>query len=135
MNIISDAKEVYIKEKTAVTLGKFDGIHKGHQKLVSKILGYKKQGFASVVFTFLDYPLSVLSGTVKKTLLTDEEKEEILREKGIDYLIEYPFDTTLMSMEPEQFVKEILIDKLNCSVIVVGSDFRFGYQRKVMFLY
>ncbi len=130
MNIIRDADKVNIKEKTAVTLGKFDGLHKGHQKLLSRVLEYKNKGLTSVVFTFLDYPLSVLSGTIQKVLLTEEEKEELLRQTGVDYLIEYPFDYTLMTMEPEQFVKEILIDKLNCHVIVVGSDFRFGYKRK-----
>ena len=58
----------------------------------------------------------------------------MLRQTGVDYLIEYPFDYTLMTMEPEQFVKEILIDKLNCHVIVVGSDFDLDIKGREMLL-
>lgn len=107
-------------EKTAVTLGKFDGLHRGHQKLVDKIKEYEKEGCRSVLCAFdMD----------RDSLLTHEERREKL-EGQIDCLIRYPFTPELRRMEAEDFIREILYKKLHAAHVVVGTDFTFGYQKK-----
>lgn len=129
MRRFSDTLDFSIMEDSAVTLGKFDGIHKGHQKLMRKILKKQADGLKSVVFTFGRMPGTVLYGK-GRTILTAEERREHLRQMGIDVMIECPFVPELIHMEPERFVKEILVERLHAKYIVVGPDFRFGYERK-----
>lgn len=121
--------DFYVPEASAVTLGKFDGIHKGHQKLMRKILEKGSDGLKSVVFTFGQMPGTVFFGK-GCTILTREERQEHLQRMGIDYMIECPFVPELIRMEPERFIKEILIERLHAKYIAVGPDFRFGYERR-----
>ncbi len=116
--------------ETAITLGKFDGIHCGHQKLMKKILKQKEKGLQALVFTFGKMPGTVFLGTKGQTILTEAEREVKLRELKIDYLIECPFTEEIRQMEPEKFIEEILVNRLHVRYIAVGPDFRFGYQRK-----
>lgn len=111
---------LYVREETAVTLGKFDGLHRGHQELVQRIL--KKKELKSVIFT--------INSHKKDVLLTVEEKRELLERLGIAYLIDCPFLPHISRMEPEEFVREILVNRLHAKYIAVGSDFRFGHDRK-----
>lgn len=113
----------YIQEDSAVTLGKFDGLHRGHQKLIRRILELESKGCKSVVFT-------LNSKRAKGLLLTDEERREHLEKMGVSYLIDCPFVPEIAGMEPEEFVSRILVDKLHARFLVVGEDFRFGYKRK-----
>ena len=129
MKIISDTLEFAIPEETAVTLGKFDGIHKGHQKLISQVLKKKAQGLKSVVFTFGTMPGTVLYGK-GRTILTGDERKYHLKAMGIDYMIECPFVPEIIQMEPEVFVEEVLVKQLHAKYIAVGPDFRFGHNRK-----
>ncbi len=109
------------KEKCAVTLGKFDSLHKGHMKLISNVQKYaNKNHVKSVVFAF---------DMGKNTLLTNEERKERLNNQ-IDYMIECPFTEEIRKMEAEVFVEEILIKKLHASYVVVGTDFRFGHEAR-----
>ena len=119
-----------IQENSAVTLGKFDGVHAGHRKLMRRILNYKKQGCKAVVFTFDTPPYSVLGDEKPQMLTTNEERRIILERLGIDYLIECPFVPEIISMEPEEFIKCILVDQLHAKYIVIGTDFRFGHNRR-----
>lgn len=114
--------------KTAVALGKFEGLHRGHQLLFDHLLSYKEKGFLSTVFTFDMPPKVLISGTEQKVIYTKEERQLKLERKGVDVMIEYPF-AALRNMSPRAFVKEILIDRLDTQVIVVGKDFGFGYKR------
>lgn len=129
MKRICDTLDFSIPEPSAVTLGKFDGIHLGHQKLMKKILEKRSSGLKSVVFTFGEMPGAVLYGR-GRTILTKTEREEHLRRMGIDYMIECPFVPELIHMEPEQFIEDILVKRLRAGFIAVGPDFRFGYERK-----
>lgn len=129
MKIINDSLDFSIPEMSAVTLGKFDGIHKGHQKLMRKILAKKEQGLKSVVFTFGQMPGTVFYGK-GRTILTRVERQQHLESMGIDYMVECPFVPEIIQMEPENFVKEILVKQLHVKYIAVGPDFRFGYNRK-----
>lgn len=129
MKIINNTLDFSIPEISAVTLGKFDGIHKGHQKLMKKILEKSSQGLKSVVFTFGQMPGTVFYGK-GRTILTREERQKHLETMGIDYMVECPFVPEIIHMEPEQFVEQILVGQLHAKYIAIGPDFRFGHERK-----
>ena len=122
MEYLRGIEGLYINHETAVTLGKFDGLHRGHQKLIRRTREFSRQGLKSVVFT--------LNFNRKGMLLTGEERREILEKQGIDYLVECPFVPKVAHMEPEEFVRAILMEGLHARRIIVGADFRFGYERK-----
>ena len=111
-----------------VTIGKFDGLHVGHQKLLHLVCEKKKDGVKAVVFTFDVPPGAKLSGKGMDTLVTNEERCQMLEEQGIDYLIECPFVPEIMSMEPERFVEEVLVGRLKARYIVAGTDCGFGHK-------
>lgn len=116
---------------TAVTLGKFDGVHLGHRKLV-EIVKEKAEAYniPSVVFTFDGLPESIVPREKQKFLTLSEEREQIFEDLGVEVLIEYPFTDNFMHMEPEVFIDEILGHQLRAKVIVVGDDYRFGNKRR-----
>lgn len=116
--------------RSAVTLGKFDGLHSGHQLLLNKITEQKKKGLKAVVFTFLYHPVNLLSDREMELIYTEEEKQLILKEYGLDVMISFPFTEETRSMEPEKFIEDILIHKMDAKYIVVGSDFGFGRNRR-----
>ncbi len=107
---------------TAVTLGKFDGLHRGHQKLIEEIISLGSEKIQTAVFA--------LASDERPYLLSPEEKKERLEGYNIDYLIRCPFVPEILGMEPETFVKEVLEKRLHAKYIVVGTDFRFGHNRK-----
>ncbi|HWT26776.1 MAG TPA: bifunctional riboflavin kinase/FAD synthetase [Mobilitalea sp.] len=115
---------------SAVTLGKFDGIHLGHQHLINQVISYKAQGLTAIMFSFLYHPRNLFSDKEFEVIYTEEEKLAKLQKTGMDVLISYPFTEETRNIEPENFIKDILIDKLDAKVIVVGDDFHFGKQRK-----
>lgn len=129
MKIINDTLDFQLSKVSAVTLGKFDGIHRGHQKLMNKVLAQKENGLTSVVFTFAKMPGTDIYEK-GQTILTGKERQRHLERMGIDVLIECPFVPELSTMEPEIFIEKILVQRLHVKYIAVGSDFRFGYQRK-----
>lgn len=116
--------------RSAVTLGKFDGLHRGHQKLIQCIQSHKKEQYKTVIFTFDVPPRSHILHTPPKFLLTYEERRELAQNFGADIFAECPFTDELMHMEPEQFVKEYLVDRLHVGFLAVGPDFRFGHGRR-----
>ena len=119
-----------IEESTVVTIGKFDGRHNGHQKLLGRMLELKRQkGYRAAVFTFDTAPMAKLSGTDQKVITTNQERRNNMAKMGIDYLVEYPFTRDVVHLSAEAFVREILIGKMNARAMVVGTDCGFGYQR------
>ena len=129
MKYITNKDEISLEYDTAVTLGKFDGIHIGHQLLIREILEGTKQGLKPVVFTF-SFIEKIRKDHVEGNLLTEEEKRNFLEDLGVQVMITYPFDDEMRHMQPEAFVEQILCKKLRAKKVVVGSDFAFGYQRK-----
>lgn len=105
-------------QNSVVSLGKFDGIHRGHRLLLEQIL--KEEG-NSTVFTF--------EGMQGEQIYTEEEKRLILQQMGIQREVIFPFTEENKKMSPEQFVHEILWDKMDARFICVGEDFRFGSKR------
>ncbi len=123
MKYIEGLMDYTMDRDTAVTLGKFDGLHRGHQKLLRRVSEKKQEGLASVVITIWPDPKA-------KALLTKGEKKELLRSMGMDWWMDCPFLPQISGMEAETFVREVLVKRLRAKYIAVGSDFRFGYQRK-----
>ena len=130
MKYITNTLDFQLNKRSVVTLGKFDGLHRGHNKLLSRTLELGKQGYETVVFTFDVSPLVKLGTRIKRTLLTNEERKVLLDRKGLDCLIECPFVPELIQMEAEDFIREILAVQLRAAYVIVGPDFHFGYQRK-----
>ena len=126
MKIIENTTEFYIEEATAAAIGKFDGFHRGHQKLLGQLRQQQEQGLKSVVFTFVPSPAAFFSRSPVKELSTIAEKRRIFEKAGVDYLIEYPFHQEIADMEPEVFVKEVLAGRLRAKCVVAGEDVSFG---------
>ena len=107
---------------SAVTLGKFDGVHKGHRKLISRILDQKKEtGAAAVVIAFV---------SDRKTIFTKAERRDLLEHLGVDVLLECPLNSEIRHMKAESFIRQVLVGALQASYVAVGEDFRFGFERK-----
>jgi len=115
-----------------VALGNFDGIHLGHMELVDLVV--KKcnaKGIKSVLYTFHDHPENVIAKKIVTPLInTNEMKAEILSKVRLDYLLFEEFNQVLMNFSPEDFVKKILIDKLNAKLVVISFHYRFGHKGK-----
>ncbi|MCR4807717.1 MAG: bifunctional riboflavin kinase/FAD synthetase [Lachnospiraceae bacterium] len=128
MQIIQDTINFHIDEPTVVTIGKFDGIHKGHEEIFNRMLKYREKGLKLVVFTF-DMPVTaVLKGVKGKVLTTRVEKRRIFKALGADYLIEFPFNEKTASISADEFIDDFLVESLNMKAIVMGSDCRFGHR-------
>ena len=128
MRIIADTTDFELLLPTAVTLGKFDGLHRGHKEVIKKIISLKSQGLLTAVFTF-DPPPEVLFGTRdRKELTTREEKRKIFEKMGIDILIEYPLTMTTAAIAPSEFVEEILCKRMKMAYLAAGYDVSFGHK-------
>lgn len=114
--------------RTAVTIGKFDGVHAGHRAVIRQLLGVAEaQSLASVVVTFDRHPLALLSpGNCPATLVGTERKIELLSSTGVDAALVLTFDRAFADQTPEEFVSRMLVDALHAKIVLVGSDFRFG---------
>lgn len=116
-------------KNTAIALGKFDGIHLGHQLLIDGLMEEKKKGRNALVFTFGFAPKEVLEGSIRRCIYTAEEKKQYFESLGVDVLLEYPFTREFAAFSPEEFVKKCLVDMLDVKAIYVGTDFHFGKKR------
>ncbi|MCR5704597.1 MAG: bifunctional riboflavin kinase/FAD synthetase [Eubacterium sp.] len=110
---------------TIVTIGKFDGIHKGHEKLL-EILKQNANGRQKVVLTFEAAPSVFLKEEESKTIVTEQEKKLLLEELGVDVYIKMPLTKEFLAMSPEEFIEKVLKEKLGATTIVCGTDFHFG---------
>lgn len=112
---------------TVAILGNFDGIHKGHQLLISTAKKYAVQnGLQTAALTFLPHPSKHFGVNNFKLIYTEQEKETLFSQMGMDYYINFPFHEENRSMSPEAFIQDILLGKLGVKAVVIGSDFRFG---------
>ncbi len=131
MQIIRNKEQVDFPEGLCVTLGKFDGVHVGHRKLVGIVKEKAKElNLKSAVFTFDGLPASIVPYEKQRFLTLGPERAQIFEELGIDVLIEYPFTEDFMHVEPEVFIDELLVHRMRARVIVVGEDYRFGHGRR-----
>jgi riboflavin kinase/FMN adenylyltransferase len=118
-------------KKTIVTLGTFDGVHIGHQKILEKVTQKKEaKDYESLVLTFFPHPRMVLEGQSDVKLLnTLSEKIELLKKNGLDNLVIHPFDEKFSQLTAHDFVKTVLVDQFHIQKIIIGHDHRFGKNR------
>lgn len=129
MEYIKNTLDFHIGDATAITLGKFDGLHRGHGLLLEQLFREASaQGLLSVAFTFDVPPKSSVDAEEARVLTTNEEKHFVFARTGLDYLIECPFTGGVRGMEPEDFIAWIT-KALSVKCFVVGTDFRFGHRR------
>ena len=119
---------------TSIALGNFDGIHRGHQKVLEKVFGQIDSQRAEytypTVVSFSPHPREFFTGKKLKLLTPVAEKAQQLDSLGIKQLVLLSFDRELASLTPPQFVEKVLVQQLQAHHISVGEDFRFGFQRK-----
>ena len=130
MRYIKGIDQYKNNKKTAITLGKFDGLHQGHELLISRVIDHQKQDDVdSVVFAFDMAPLYENKGIPYDRLLSNEEKASKL-DGRVAYFVECPFVDSIAKMEPEIFIEDILVKIFHAKYVVVGTDFRFGHNRR-----
>ena len=131
MIIINSLNEIESFDKSVVTIGKFDGIHKGHEVLIEKTVDYSKQEkLTSIVLTFKNNPISYFSNIITREIITEDEKMNKLKLLGVDVVIDIPFNKDMAEISAENFVKEILINKLGVKKLIIGHDFAFAKNRE-----
>jgi riboflavin kinase/FMN adenylyltransferase len=131
LKIFHSITEFKSTQKTIVTIGTFDGVHVGHQKIIEKLIqGAKNSDYESLILTFFPHPRMVLQGNSSiKLLNTIDEKSSLLEKTGLDNLVIHPFDKEFSNLSAEEFVKTILVDAFNIQKIIIGHDHRFGKNR------
>lgn len=132
MNTIQNIANFSTSEKTYVTIGTFDGVHFGHQKIIEKlVLEAKKANRKSVLLTFFPHPRMVLQKDNSLELInTIEERANLLEITGLDYLIIHPFSIAFSRMSALAFVRDILVNQLHISKLIIGYDHHFGKNRE-----
>lgn len=131
MKIFNSIQEFSAAGQTIVTLGTFDGVHKGHKSILEKLKNSSREtGCESVVLTFFPHPRMVLQqADGLKLLNTMDEKAHLLELFGINNLIIHPFSKEFSRLTAEEFVKDVLVGRLNTKKIIIGYDHRFGRNR------
>ncbi len=130
-HIQSSFKDLNLKEKIFLTIGNFDGIHKGHEVILNKI--YKEAKLTSsktVILSFEPHPKIFFENKKNFLINSKLKKISVLKDLGIDILIDLKFDQNLINLSFEEFEQGILINKLNIQKLFLGNDFRYGNQRK-----
>ncbi|MFT6869481.1 bifunctional riboflavin kinase/FAD synthetase [Polaribacter sp.] len=132
MEIIKNSSNFSSSEQTFVTIGTFDGVHYGHQQIIEKLVSEaKKANKKSVVLTFFPHPRMVLQKDNSLELInTIDERATLLEKTGLDYLIIHPFSKEFSKMSALEFVRDILVNQLNISKLIIGYDHHFGKNRE-----
>ena len=132
MKIIRSITDFDSSEKTIVTIGTFDGIHIGHKKILKNLITTaSEEGKKSVLLTFFPHPRMVLQKDKSILLLnTLDEKSVLLEKMGLDYLIVHPFSKEFSRLTALDFVRDVLVNKLNTSRLIIGYDHHFGKNRE-----
>lgn len=131
MKTIHGIENFPASEGSIVTIGTFDGVHLGHQQILKQLIDTSQQSkLKSVMLTFSPHPRMVLQPDISMRLIqTIEERERALRKTGLDYLVIHPFSEKFSRLSADDYVKQILVEKLNVRKVVVGYDHRFGRNR------
>lgn len=130
MKTIEQYNQLDKSVQRGIALGNFDGIHIGHQKLINTLIEKCTiHNIEPCVYTFGNHPSAVITGGDSPPQITNiEMKKRIFQLLGVELLYLEKFSKEIMALSPEEFVKNILVDKLNCKIIVVGFDYSFGYK-------
>ena len=132
LKIVKNIANFYTDEKTFVTIGTFDGVHFGHQKILEKLVSEAKEaGKKAILLTFFPHPRMVLQKNATIELLnTIDERANLLEKTGLDYLIIHPFDKAFSKTTALDFVKDVLVHTFNISKLIIGYDHHFGKNRE-----
>lgn len=133
MKVIYDIEEFDPQKPVVLTQGTFDGVHFGHRRILRHVVSEaKKIDGVSVLLTFYPHPRLVLypDDNELKLLTTIEEKVDLVSALGIDYLIIIPFTKELSRLRASDFVRDILVEQLHISKLIIGYDHRFGRNRE-----
>jgi riboflavin kinase/FMN adenylyltransferase len=116
--------------RSVVTIGVFDGVHRGHQQIIGRAVKRARElGVQSVVVTFDPHPAEVVRPGSHPAVLTEPaRKAELIEALGVDALCVIPFTAEFSRLSPEVFVHDVLVEHLNAAVVMVGENFRFGHR-------
>lgn len=133
MQLINSLDELHIKDRTAVALGNFDGVHIGHRKIMENALGSAKdKDLKALCFTFSNHPFNFILGRDEddpaaiKLICSEEDKISLIESMGFDILVNVPFDERVMKMRAHDFFSDVLLDRLNAGCISVGFNYSYG---------
>jgi riboflavin kinase/FMN adenylyltransferase len=132
MQIYHDIQEFKPLKNAVVTIGTFDGVHQGHREIISRLQELAQQsGGETVILTFFPHPRMILHPEDQnlKLITTIAEKARLLEELGIDHLIITPFSRDFSNLSAEEYIREMLVNKIGTKKIVIGYDHRFGKDR------
>lgn len=130
---IQHTQNFRIEKPSIVTIGTFDGVHLGHQKILDRLHNLKKTlNLSTVVLTFTPHPRKVLfpNQTDLKLITLVDEKLELLKNNKVDVAVVYPFDVAFSQLDAEEYIKTILVKQLNVKHLVIGYDHKFGKNRE-----
>ncbi len=131
MNCWQGLEDIPIEfEPSVVTIGNFDGVHAGHQQILQSVADQgQRYGLNTVALTFDPHPLQIVAPEkVPETLTSIEQRVELIGQHGVDNVVILPFTRQLANLSPEQFSEQVLAGRLNAHLVIVGSNFRFGYN-------
>ena len=125
------ADKFHSENHTVVTIGTFDGVHVGHQKIIERLVSAARGGnLESVILTFFPHPRMVLQKDADiKLINTIDERKDILEKSGIDHLVVHPFTRQFSRLSAREFVRDILVHKLKAKKVIICYDHRFGRNR------
>ena len=131
MTIYNNINEFSSTDNTILTIGTFDGVHLGHQKVLERLTNSAKENnLKSTVLTFFPHPRTILNPNKPLKLINSvKERTELLNRSKVDNLIIHPFDKNFSELDPEKYVVEILVKKLKAKIILIGYDHKFGKNR------
>ena len=132
MKIFNNIQSYSSEKESILTIGTFDGVHIGHNKILTKLVEEsKKNNLSSLIMTFFPHPRIVLQKSEEiKMIDTMDEKINLFEKTGVDNLIVQPFDENFSKIRAKEFVEEILVKKLKIKHIIIGYDHRFGKDRE-----
>ena len=132
MKIFNNIQSYSPEKESILTIGTFDGVHIGHNKILTKLVEEsKKNNLSSLIMTFFPHPRMVLEKSQEiKMIDTIDEKIHLFEKTGVDNLIIQPFDENFSKIRAKEFVEEILVKKLKIKHIIIGYDHRFGKDRE-----
>ena len=132
MKIFNNIQSYSPEKESILTIGTFDGVHIGHNKILTKLVEEsKKNNLSSLIMTFFPHPRMVLQKSQEiKMIDTIDEKIHLFEKTGVDNLIIQPFDENFSKIRAKEFVEEILVKKLKIKHIIIGYDHRFGKDRE-----
>ena len=123
--------QINIDEKLCLTIGNFDGIHKGHREIIKNLIQQtKKSNLKSAILSFTPHPKIYFNKQKNFMINSQSKKKEILKDLGLDYLIDLNFNDKFTQLSHNEFEDKILLEKLNSKRILIGKDFQYGNQRK-----